>query len=280
MAFVRESLVRHPWARFLAMVTVVALLGFSARPSVAQPTTDQEQARDHFKKGLAAYNLGQYAEAATEFQAAYRLYLDPALLFNIAQAYRMNGETEKALNGYRAFLRTAPPGTRDRSQAERWRQELERKLALTRGAGAAAGATSAIPPAAVSAPGPAAASAAPVNADIPNAAATATAAAPTAASPAPATSTGAPSLPERAPAPMLALASPNPTAPSTPAALTTLEASATAPTAEPQASSGRWWIWTAVAVAAVAGGVATAVILSRDHAGPNCLGITPCGTLH
>ena len=46
----------------------------------------------------------------------------------------MNGELEKALNGYRAFLRTAPPGTRDRAQAEKWRQELEREVAKAKAA--------------------------------------------------------------------------------------------------------------------------------------------------
>jgi hypothetical protein len=108
---------------------------------------------------MAAYNLGHYAEAAAEFEAAYRLFLDPVLLFNIAQSYRLNGEPEKALNGYRSFLRTAPAGMRDRVQAERWRQELERNLARAHPPAAPASPPSAAvsppTPASKVAPGPA-----------------------------------------------------------------------------------------------------------------------------
>ena len=133
MAAFRESKVRLAPGRLLAAALIAGLLALSA-PAGVRPASEQEQAREHYKKGLAAYNLGQYSEAAAEFEAAYRLFLDPALLFNIAQAHRMNGEMEKALGGYRAFLRTAPPGTRNRAQAEKWGQELEREVARAKAA--------------------------------------------------------------------------------------------------------------------------------------------------
>jgi hypothetical protein len=259
MAASRESKVRPTPARLLAAALIASLLALSAPPAFAQQT-EPEQAREHYKKGLAAYNLGQYSEAAAEFEAAYRLFLDPVLLFNIAQAHRMNGELEKALNGYRAYLRTAPPGTRDRAQAEKWRQELEREVARTKAAGPA----TPPPPPATKPP--------------------ATAAEPAPAEPAPATPTAiptpaepAPGEPATSPAPTtLALAAPNPGAPATPP---TLEATA-APRSDESKESSHLWIW-GVAGGAIVAGVIAALLLTRSHStAPDCLGITPCGTVH
>ena len=252
MAASRESKVRLGSGRLLAAALIASLVALSAAPAFAQQS-EQEQAREHYKKGLAAYNLGQYSEAAAEFEAAYRLFLDPALLFNIAQAHRMNGELEKALNGYRSFLRTAPPGTRDRAQAEKWRQELEREIARAKAA-------------APSTPAPA-----PENK--PPAPATASAPAPTKPAPAPA----APAVIVTSPPTTLALAAPNP---ATPAAMPTLEAAPAPARTESSNESGHWWIWGVVGGAVVAG-VITALLLTRSHSSaPDCLGITPCGTLH
>jgi len=253
MAAFRESKVRLGPGRLLAAALTAILLVAVARPALAQQS-EQEQAREHYKKGLAAYNLGQYTEAAAEFEAAYRLFLDPALLFNIAQAHRMNGELEKALNGYRAFLRTAPQGTRDRAQAEKWRQELEREVARAKAA------SPATPP--------------PATASTPPATATATTAVPVPAEPTP---TPAAPAPPASPAPAtLALAAPNPAASE---ATQTLEATP-APARTESNESNHWWIW-GVAGGAIVAGVITALLLTRNHSSaPDCLGITPCGTLH
>ena len=256
MAAFRESKVRLAPGRLLAAALIASLLALSAPPAFAQQS-EQEQARDHYKKGLAAYNLGQYSEAAAEFEAAYRLFLDPALLFNIAQAHRMNGEMEKALGGYRAFLRTAPPGTRNRAQAEKWEQELEREVARAK---AAAPAT---PP--------------PPVATKPPASATAAVAAPPAAEPATATAPPAPAEAATSPAPTtLALAARDPGAP---ASMPTLETTA-APQSDESKESSHLWIWGVVGGAVVAGVIA-ALLLTRNHSSaPDCLGITPCGTVH
>jgi len=256
MAAFRESKVRLGPGRLLAATLIASLLALSSPAAFAQQS-EQEQARDHYKKGLAAYNLGQYSEAAAEFEAAYRLFLDPALLFNIAQAHRMNGQMEKALGGYRAFLRTAPPGTRNRAQAEKWEQELEREVARAK---AAAPATP-LPPVATKPPAPA----------------TTTVAAPPAAEPATATAAPAPAEAATSAAPTtLALAAPDP---GPPASMPTLETTAAARSDESKQSS-HLWIWGVVGGAVVAGLVA-ALLLTRNHSSaPDCLGITPCGTVH
>lgn len=259
MAAFRESKARLAPRRLLAAALIASLLVLGARPALAQ-STEQDQAREHYKKGLAAYNLGQYSEAASEFEAAYRLFLDPALLFNIAQAHRMNGELEKALNGYRSYLRTAAPGTRDRAQAEKWRQELEREVAKAKTAPTAA---TTMAPTPVPTPVPVSQASAPTPTP------TTTAETPATATPAPATTA--------APATTLALAAPNP---GTSATMPTLEAtSAPAHTADSNESS-HWWIWGAAGGAVVAGVIA-ALLLTRSHStSPDCLGIMTCGTLH
>jgi len=134
----------------IAALLWASLILLSASPLAAGPTEDA--AREHAKRATAAYNLGQYAEAATEFEAAYKLVLDPMLLFNVAQSQRLAGQLEKALIAYRAFLRTAPPGA-DRTQAEKWRAELEKKVASPPPAPAVAP-PPAVTPAPMAAPAP------------------------------------------------------------------------------------------------------------------------------
>jgi tetratricopeptide (TPR) repeat protein len=85
---------------------------------------DIEQARVHVRKATAAYNLGRYVEAANEYEAAYETTLDPNLLFNVGQAWRLASEPQKALTAYRSYLRSAPNGER-RETAEAKIREIE-----------------------------------------------------------------------------------------------------------------------------------------------------------
>jgi tetratricopeptide (TPR) repeat protein len=62
-------------------------------------------AREHYHRGTVAFNLGHYEEAAGEYEEAYRLKDDPALLYNIAQARRLAGNRREALRSYKTFLR-------------------------------------------------------------------------------------------------------------------------------------------------------------------------------
>jgi tetratricopeptide (TPR) repeat protein len=94
-----------------------------ASSAVAQAPQTTE-AREHYRKGTAAYNLGKYANAAEEYERAYEITLDPALLFNVAQSYRLAGDNKKALLTYKSYLRSAPTGDR-RELAEAKVRELE-----------------------------------------------------------------------------------------------------------------------------------------------------------
>lgn len=105
---------------------MVLLVAF-ARPVLAAEA-EVEQARTHVRKATAAYNLGRYTEAAQEYEAAYERSLDPNMLFNIGQAWRLAGERQKALTAYRSYLRNVTKGEH-RSMAEAKIKELEEQAA-------------------------------------------------------------------------------------------------------------------------------------------------------
>jgi len=85
---------------------------------------DAATAREHYTRASNAYDLGRFGEAAKEFEAAYELKNDPALLFNIGQAYRFDGQNQKALLAYRAYLRRLPSAS-NRAQVESSMAELQ-----------------------------------------------------------------------------------------------------------------------------------------------------------
>lgn len=110
-------------SRFRTVALVVALLGGTAGAAWAQD--DVASAREHFARGTRAYDLGQYEEAIKEYQAAYRAKDDPAILFNIGQAYRGAGDAQSAIESYRSYLRKVP-GAPNRPEVEERIVELRR----------------------------------------------------------------------------------------------------------------------------------------------------------
>ncbi|MBN2575787.1 MAG: tetratricopeptide repeat protein [Deltaproteobacteria bacterium] len=105
----------------------------------------EDEARAHVKMATAAFNLGQYDEALAEYETAYRLVPDPALLYNIGQAHRLAGNADKAIIAYKSYLRTAPADAPNREQVQRHLEQLE---AVTWTPGPAPKATAASVPAA------------------------------------------------------------------------------------------------------------------------------------
>jgi tetratricopeptide (TPR) repeat protein len=92
---------------------------------VAVAGPGEDAARAHTKTATAAFNVGSYAEAAAEYERAYRLVPDPVLLFNIGQAHRLGGNAEKAIVAYKSYLRTAPADAPNREQVEKRIEDLE-----------------------------------------------------------------------------------------------------------------------------------------------------------
>ena len=219
------------------MLAAVLVLASEAR--AAEPANDE--VKSHVRKAIATYNLGKYAEAAKEYEAAYEMTLDQNMLFNVAQCYRLSGEREKAITAYRSFIRTAP-ASEQRDLAKSKLLELEEQRRTVPG-------TSPAPPAAQPVPAPAVAVPVPAPTTPPPAAVAPTTP-PTVVPPGASSGT--------APAPSQNLSS----------------GLVATPGPEPQEASPfykRWPFWTGVG-AVVAGGIVLGVVLTR---GGNNLNMNP-----
>jgi hypothetical protein len=79
-------------------------------------------------KATAAFALGQFAEAAAQYENAFRLQPEAALLYNAAQSHRLAGNKERALELYKNYVRVYLRGTH-RAEAARHIETLEKELA-------------------------------------------------------------------------------------------------------------------------------------------------------
>lgn len=87
--------------------------------SAARADTSDD-ARAAFEHGTALYTLHRFAEAAAQFEKAFELKPDPAILYNAAQAHRFAGNKPRALELYEGYLRLY----RDRPNADEVREHV------------------------------------------------------------------------------------------------------------------------------------------------------------
>lgn len=101
--------------------TLVLALVVAMAPALAHADADTDaEARQHYKAATGHFAVGEFAAAANEYEAAFKLHQDPALLFNAAQARRLAGENQKALVLYKNFLQLYP----DSKQAPAVREQI------------------------------------------------------------------------------------------------------------------------------------------------------------
>lgn len=105
-------------AAVIATICLIAFAGVARADDVAA-------AKMHYERGTTLFDLQRYLEAAKEYEAAFEAKNDPALLFNIAQAYRFGGDYSKAIAAYRSFLRRMPDAD-NRPEIEKHIAELQR----------------------------------------------------------------------------------------------------------------------------------------------------------
>jgi len=67
-----------------------------------------DRARAHYRAGRSLYDVGEFSQAAREFEAAYRLSQRPELLFNAYVAYRDANELADAVRNLGAYLDLVP----------------------------------------------------------------------------------------------------------------------------------------------------------------------------
>jgi tetratricopeptide (TPR) repeat protein len=124
-----------------ALPVVLALSVLAAARATAQPADPAvtAAARPHLEAALRLFKAREYAQALAEFRAAFDIDPQPALLYAIAQAERLNGDCRRAIRFYEAFLRTAPKqsqGLSARQNIARCVAELQRPSPATQPASA------------------------------------------------------------------------------------------------------------------------------------------------
>lgn len=89
---------------------------------------DSSYAKELYDKATVHFRLGQFHDAAAAYQRVYELHHDPALLYNIAQSYRLANDPEKSLFFYKSYLSSVPDAANRDEVASRI-AELERVVA-------------------------------------------------------------------------------------------------------------------------------------------------------
>jgi hypothetical protein len=93
--------------RVVGLVILIVLAGGAARAQISDSAARQA-AREHYQKGSVAYELGHYDAAITEYEAAYRAFNEPTLLYNLGQAHRLARHLTEALHFYKMYLIKVP----------------------------------------------------------------------------------------------------------------------------------------------------------------------------
>ncbi len=106
---------------------IIVLILLAAANASAQPTA-QQLARQYTEAGLAAQRAGEYEAAIGFYAKAYAQIPHPVLLFNMAQANRLAGRKQLALDLYRRYLE-ADVGGSHAAIARELMAEIERELA-------------------------------------------------------------------------------------------------------------------------------------------------------
>ena len=96
-------------ARLLLVAIGLAAIG-GAAPARAgcAPDATKVRAQETAAAAKAHFDHGEYAAAAADYREAYRLWPSPALLYNLAQAYRLAGDCAHASQAYREYLHLQP----------------------------------------------------------------------------------------------------------------------------------------------------------------------------
>jgi hypothetical protein len=123
------------WARAgsWGVVAAIAFLFFAGGARAAGKGRDgkaseskAQAVRDYLDKATAAFALNRYAVAAENYEKAFELKPDPAVLYNAAQAYRLAGNKERALELYQSYLRMY--GAEKRAEVEKHIENLKQAI--------------------------------------------------------------------------------------------------------------------------------------------------------
>ena len=104
-----------------------SLLLLLVNPALAQDPEDE--ARDHFDRGIELYEQGRFEQAAVAFERAYQLKPSFRILYNIGQVENELGHFAAALSAYRGYLEQGA-GDVPRERGFKVQGEIERLTTL------------------------------------------------------------------------------------------------------------------------------------------------------
>jgi tetratricopeptide (TPR) repeat protein len=103
------------------VVALLAPLLLVVSVAAAQPKGNKEKekaAKAYVDAGLAAQERGDQDTAIAMYAKAYELVPVPILVFNMAQAHRLAGRTQVAIDHYKRYLADEPKGAKARTARE------------------------------------------------------------------------------------------------------------------------------------------------------------------
>ncbi|HSR95987.1 MAG TPA: hypothetical protein VLM79_02900 [Kofleriaceae bacterium] len=112
-------------AGVIVVTLLLAIVPIAARGDDAWDGSIPTKARTLAERGRAFHDAGNYPQAIAAFTLAYVIAPSPALLFNLAQAYRLEGNCDDAALMYRRYLATNP-SAEGRALAEMHLASVER----------------------------------------------------------------------------------------------------------------------------------------------------------
>lgn len=119
---------------WIGLTCLAALAPLGASPVFAQAQASPaaaDAARDHFRRGEAAYQKGSYDVAITEWEAAYAADPRPRIQYNLFQAYERLGQLTNASDALQRYLSTADPEDPSYADATARMQALQQRLQAT-----------------------------------------------------------------------------------------------------------------------------------------------------
>lgn len=122
----------------------VGIFGAGTAQAMQLTPAQKAEMKQHYEKATRAYDVQKYEEAVDEYQKAYEIGGDPAMLYNVAQSYRLNDQLPEALRFYRRYLQRSP-NARNREDVERKIADLEKTVEERRKAAASTPAPAPVP---------------------------------------------------------------------------------------------------------------------------------------
>ena len=93
----------------MKLLTVIGLVvGLLTTSKVFADAASSAEAKAHAERAFAAFGLHKFEDAAREYERAFELKPDPALLFNAAQANRYANQKKRAVELYESYTRMYP----------------------------------------------------------------------------------------------------------------------------------------------------------------------------